>query len=611
MLGEAGKQPELVNLLQQETEGNTFFIVEVVRTLAEEAGQLDQISRRRLPRTVFAGRMQTVIERRLQRVPAEAYPLLKVAAVAGRQIDVKLLRNIDLKINVEAWLDRCAEASVLEVQQGWWRFAHDKLREGVLLKLPADEQKRLHRQVAETIEQVYATDLSPFYPRLAYHWSQVVADEHPDPVLVSKAIDYLQKAGEQAVRSSANQEAVRFFNEAIDLLKTKPDTSSERIQQELTLQVALGNPLIATKGYASPEVEQAYTRARELVQQVGESPQLFPMLYGVWVFHYAGTKLQTARDLAEQFLSLAQRQQDPALLLTAHGIMGNSLLSLGEVASAQEHLEQSIPLYNPQQHRSLAFLYGEDPKMVCLAYLGLSLWALGYPDQALERSHEALALDREVSHPHSLAFAMAWTTLLHLFRRDGQAVQKQAKALIALSEEQGFGLWLMMGTFWQGWGLAEQEQITEGIPQMRQFLPALQGLVHGSYMVALLADVYRKVGQVAEGLTLLTEVLATVHRTGERFYEAEIHRLKGELLWMQGETEAAVERHYQQAIEVARQQKAKSWELRAVISLCRLRQKQGKIEEARQRLAEIYNWFTEGFDTVDLQEAKALLDELS
>jgi predicted ATPase len=276
------------------------------------------------------------------------------------------------------------------------------------------------------------------------------------------------------MQRSANAEAITQLNAALELLKTLPDTPA-RAQRELDLQVTLGPPLIATKGWAAPEVEKAYSRARELCQQVGETARLFPVLWGLWVFYYTREEFRKAHELGEQLLTLARQAQDPALLLEAHMALGSILHPLGEFTSARMHQEQSIALYDLQQYRSLAFLYGGvDPGMCDLAQMAWTLWILGYPEQALERSRDAVALARELAHPHSLVHALCFATELHQFLRDRQAAQEQAEANISLSTEQGFPFWLARGTITRGWVLSEQGHGEEGIVQMCQGLTAYQ-----------------------------------------------------------------------------------------------------------------------------------------
>ena len=322
---------------------------------------------------------------------------------------------------------------------------------------------------------------------------------------------------------------------------------------------------------------------------------------------------QTARELAEQCLNLAQRVQDPALLVVAHHTVGGTSCFLGEVALACTHLEQGLALYNPQEHHVLAFRYGLDLKIWCLSYAAWSLWLLGYPDQALTRSNGAITLAQELSHPISLAAALAYAAWLHHSRREGAAAQECAEAAILLSREKGFVQYMSIARSLRGWALAMQGQGEEGIAQLHQGLAAVRAAGSGldwPRFLLLLAEAYGSVGQLEAGLSAVTEALATVHKTGERWWEAELYRLKGELLLaLSAEKHTEAESCFHQALDIARRQQTKSLELRAAMSLARLWQGQGKHAEAHELLAPIYDWFTEGFDTVDLQEARALLAE--
>ena len=365
----------------------------------------------------------------------------------------------------------------------------------------------------------------------------------------------------------------------------------------------------------APDVERVYRRALDLCQLVGETPQLFPGLWGLWVFYGSRGDLQTAQELAGRLLRLAQSVQDPALLLEAHHALWATALWRGEVATARAHAARGLTLYERQQHQSLAFRYGgHDPGVCCRDFGALALWVLGYPAQASQRSQDALALAHTLSHPFSLAEALGYTTWLAEFRREESAVRAQAEALMALSQAHGFSYWLAQGQILWGWVLVMQGQGEEGITQIRQGLAAYRATaeVGQPYYLALLAEAYGKVGQSAVGLGVLDEALAAVHKTGARVWEAELYRLKGELLLARcAEQHTEAETCFRQALDVARRQEAKSLELRAGMSLARLWQRQGKRAAARELLAPVYGWFTEGFDTADLQEAKTLLEELS
>jgi predicted ATPase len=489
--------------------------------------------------------------------------------------------------------------------QAKYIFKHALIQDAAYESLLKSKRQQYHQRIAQVLEERF--------PEVVETQPELLAHHYMGAGLSKQAIRYWQKAGERGIGRSAYVEAMSHLTRGLELLKTLPD-SPERAELELVLQTILGPALIAIKGFAAPEVEKAYTRARELCQHAGETPQLFPVLWGLYVFYLIRAELQTARGVAEQFLNLAQSLQDLAALVVAHRSVGVTLFYIGEFTSAREHLEQGIALYDSQQHHSYTFLYGFNPKVVCLTHVACTLWHLGYPDYALKRSNEALTLARELSHPLSLALALSQTAMFHQFCREGEATQERAEAAITLSTEQGFLYWLAMGTILRGRVLAEQGQGEKGVIQMRQGLAAYRATgaeLARPYFLALLAEAYGKGGQAEEGLTVLSEALTAVHKTGERWWEAELYRLKGELLLaLSKENQAEVEACFCQAIDIARHQSAKSLELRAVMSLSRLWQKQGKQEEARQVLAEIYGWFTEGFDTADLQEAKTLLEEL-
>ena len=374
-------------------------------------------------------------------------------------------------------------------------------------------RKRLKRSTTATLDDHYS--------ELAHHYTRSGNTQ--------KAVEYLHLAGQQAVQRSANAEAITHLTTALELLTTLPDTH-ERAQQELMLHVTLGVPLQATRGFSSPEVKATYIRARELCQQVGKTRQLFSVLFGLRTFHLVRGELHAARELAEQLLGLAQREQDPALLLEAYRALGSTLFHLGEFGAARAHLEQSLTLYDPQRHRSHVFLYGMEPGVLGLSYAALVLWHLGYPAQALEKSKAACTLAQELSHPFSLAIARVYAALLHQFRRERALTQEWAEAGIALAREQGFPVWLGQGAVLQGWALAEQGQSEEGITQIRQGLATYQAIGAGifqSYSLALLAEAYGKAGQAEEGLAALAEALTVVDNSGEQFYEAEMYRLKG------------------------------------------------------------------------------------
>jgi len=371
-------------------------------------------------------------------------------------------------------------------------------------------------------------------------------------------------------------------------------------------------------------VVQAYTRARALCSQVGETPAHFPVLFNLCLFHAARAEHQTSRALGEQCLELAQRGQDELLLRLAHLPIGNSWFYLGNLALACTHLEHTLTRYDPAQHHGLAYRYGGiDPGITGLGYYAWTLWLRGYPAQARAHSAKALGLAQQLTHPYTLARMLYYDTLLGQLRRDAPAVRHQADAAITVATAQRFALVQALGPILRGWAIAVQEHKPEGLVQIQQGL-AMYRLTGAEFQrphfLTLLAEVAGLLGQPEEGLAALDEALTLVEQTEERYYEAELYRQRGELLLRhaaQSHTaQDSQEQHdaeacFQHALAVARRQEAKSLELRAATSLARLWQCQGKHAEARELLASVYGWFTEGFDTADLQEAQALLDALA
>jgi predicted ATPase len=432
---------------------------------------------------------------------------------------------------------------------------------------------------------------------------------------LDKAVEYLGRAGQQAIQRSAHVDAINDLTAAIDLLQKLPD-SPERIQRELLLQLALGSALMTIKGFAAPEAERAFTRARGLCERLGDPPELFPALFGLLAVYLIRAELGAAHELAEQLLRRAQSARDPALLLLARFALGNTSLWMGKLLAAREHLEKAISLYDRERHWPLTFRYGGyDTGVSCLSYAAWTLWSLGYPDQALERGNEAIALAEALSHPHSLTFAEQFVGVLRKYRREARAAQSSAERAIALSAEHGFTLWLAWATTLRGWAIAAQGRHEEGIVQMQESLAAVRATgaeIGRPHDLSMPAERYMETGRLDNGLDALTEALAAADEHEDRHYEAETHRLKGELLLKQnGSNVDEAEICFRRAIEIARRQSAKSLELRATMSLARLLRDTGRRDEARVLLAVIYNWFTEGFDTADLKDAKALLEELA
>jgi predicted ATPase len=618
LLGPDVSLAPLKRVLIERTEGNPFFLEESVRTLVETGVLVGAPGAYRLaqalPTIQVPATVQAVLAARIDRLPPDAKRLLQTAAVIGPEVPLPVLQAVAAlpEATLHAALAQLQAAEFLYETRLFperaYTFKHALTQQVAYQSLLTSTRHQVHQQVAHVFETLCAETALTQPELLAHHYTEAGC---PEP-----AAAYWQRAGQRAMERSAYPEAINHLSKGLEVLKTLPDTPAHR-QQELNVQLALGPALIVTQGPASPAVEQVYARAQELCQQVGETPQLFPVLWGLWRFYSNRAEHQRARALGEQLLSLAQQVHDAALLLEAHHALWATLFWSGEFAAARAHLEQGRALYDPQQHHAHTLLYGgHDPGVCCLSHAAWSLWILGYPDQALQRVREALALAHELTHSHSLAIALFFAATLHQSRREPHAAHERAEACVVLADEQGFAQELARATVMRGWALAAQGQGAEGMAQMRQGMAAygtIGAVSARPYFLTLLAEACGSIGQTTEGLSLLAEALATVDRTEECGWEAELHRLKGEILLAQaGESQKVQEAEacFQQALAVARHQQAKSLELRAAMSLSRLWQQQGKRAEARELLAPIYSWFTEGFDTPDLQEARALLEKL-
>jgi class 3 adenylate cyclase/predicted ATPase len=633
LLGDAAALHPFKQLILAKTEGNPFFMEEIVQALREQGilvrdagvgvgAHVPLPADIHIPTTV-----QAVLAARMDRLPAREKELLQTLAVIGKEFPLSLLQQVvaQREDELHRLLSHLQAAEFIYEQPAFpeveYTFKHALTQEVAYQSVLGERRKVLHERTAQAAEVLFHSRLDDHYSELAYHYTRSGNTQ--------KAVEYLGLAGQQAVQRSANAEAISHLTTALELLNTLPETP-ERVQQELALQLTLGIPLQILKGHAAPEVGQTYNRVLELCRQVGETAHFFPALFGLWRFYLLRPDAQKAHEFAEQMMRLAQSSRDPSLLLEAHQALGASLLYLGELRQGRGHLEQGITLYDIQKHRSHAFLYGVDPGVYCLCFAAWNLWCLGYPDQALKNTQDALHLAHELAHPHTLAFALNITAMFHQFRHEETAVREQAEALLTLSTEHVFAYRAAVATIMQGWVLAAAGQTEEGVVRMQEGLAAQRATGSESvapYFLALQAEIYGKMGQPEEGLAALAEASALMQRTGEQWYEAELHRLKGQLTLQKFQVsgfkfqvpnpqalipnpQAEAEACFQRAIEIARRQQAKSLELRAVMSLARLWQQQGKKDAARQMLAEIYGWFTEGFDTKDLQEAKGLLEEL-
>jgi len=486
-------------------------------------------------------------------------------------------------------------------------FTHDRIREVAYGRLLRESQRVLHARITSSMETLYPDRLGEQVERLAHHAARGELGE--------KAVVYLRQAGAKAFANSAHSDALAYFSQARELL-VKLEAGANRDREELSLRLALGPTLQAMQGYATPEVEQNYARAGQLADEVGAPVQQFQARWGTWLVSSHRANADTALELGRELLARAERLDDPALLLEGHHALWPVLVWLGKADEAQHHLDRGMALYDKARHRSHAFVYGgHDPGVCCRKVASWASWILGYPERGLEESVASLDLSRELAHPMSTVVALAWACVFRDLRREFPAVREHARELIALSTEQDTPQWLAAGTIIDGAARAELGEGTDAIAQIRRGLAAYGSTgaqLFSPYFLSLLARACSKIGQPHEGLRVIGQALDIARRTGERVWEAELDRLEGELrLAADPDDVAEATECFRRAIEIARGQAARSWELRAASSLARLLGAAGQRDEARRTLAGVYDWFTEGFDTPDLGEAKALLDDLA
>ena len=585
------------------SEGNPFAVVETMRALPE-GYVADPSTKLAVPRQV-----RDLIARHLEGLSERGRDLTTVAAVIGREFDFPLLCRAAGLEETEAAeaLEELVRRRVLHSVGERFDFTHDRIREVAYGRLLRERQQALHARIADSIETLYADRLAEQVERLAHHAAR--------GKLGGKAVGYLRQAGAKAFANSAHTDALAYFTQGLELLgKLAPGAARDR--EELSLRLALGPVLQNTRGYAKPEVEENYGRARQLADQIGTPVQQFQARWGIWLVASHRASAGTALELARELLALAERLDDPALLLEGHHALWPVLVWLGSAAAARPHLDQGMALYDRARHQSHAFVYGgHDPGVCCRKVASWASWILGYPARGLEESVASLRLARELDHPMSVIVALVWACVFRDLRRDFHEMGEHARALIALSTEHEAPQWLAAGTIIDGSVQAERGGGEVAIAQIRRGLAAYGSTgahLFVPYFLSLLARAYLKRGEPREGLRVIQEALERARTTGELVWEAELLRLEGELRLAGSPEDLAGARDcFRLAIEIARRQGARSWELRAALSLARLLAAEGERDEARRSLADVYTSFTEGFDTADLREVSAFLEELT
>jgi predicted ATPase len=586
---------EVIDQIADRTDGVPLFVEELTKSIIESG-----VSVVGIPASLHDSLLA-----RLDRL-ASVRLVAQIGAVIGRQFPYALLHAVSRlsEDELKAALGRLV-ASELVFQRGTppdaiYSFKHALVQDAAHGSLLRGTRQQLHAQIAEALETHFPDEME--------NQSQLFAQHYSEAGLVEKSVAYWGKAAHSSAARSVMAEAAAQLQKGLNQLALLPD-NPERQRHELEICSSLGAVLLVVKGYAAPETGRAYARAQELWERLGSPSEFLHVPYGQSSYHVYIGELDLALRLDEDLLRLNRQRNDAAGLVLGHLSSGRNLMVAGKFAASRSHLEEVLALYDPIPHRSLGHLH---PLTTSQAYLGNALFCLGFPDQALARGSAAIAEARRLAHPPSLAVSLALGTRLIALVGDYTVLDERAGQLVKVATEQGFRMWRAQGTIYRGWVKVKNGDVAEGISVLRSGSAAYRATGPEMWMphyIALPAGACEIAGQIEEAATLLEDALQTVERIGERWFKAELHRHKGELLLRQGHPEAA-EELYRKALSIAAEQGAKLWELRAAVSLARLRRDQGRQAEARDLLGTIYGWFSEGFDTQDLKEAKVLLDEL-
>jgi predicted ATPase len=605
----------------ERTDGIPLFVEEMTKALLEAGSEsAAQQTAAAIPSPTLAvpASLQASLMARLDRL-GPAKEVAQMGAAIGREFSHSLLAAVMRKPEAElgAALDRLIQAGLLFRQgvppHASYLFKHALVQDAAYGTLLREPRRALHSRIAETLEGQFA--------EIAESQPEILARHCTEAGLIEKAAGLWGKAGQRSLDRSALLEATAQLNRALAQIATLPGTAALR-REQIKLQVALANALMHTKGYAASDTNAALYQARlyiERAEALGEPPEdpllLFSVLYGFWAANNIAFNGDVVRDLAAQFLALAEKQAATVPLMIGHRLMGLSLLSTGYIAEGRAHHDEAIALYDPAEHRPLATRFGQDIGVAILCIRSWALWFLGYPDAALRDTEHAVNDAREIGQAATLTYALYHASGPHIWRGNYAAANALVDELIALADEKGILYWKALGMLQQAWLLALTGRASDAIEMLVSGMTArrLTGATAGgpSYL-SYLAEVYADLDQFNDAWRCIDEAITSVETTKERWWEAEIHRVAGKLTLMSPEPDAAkAEAYFERALTIAREQKAKSWELRAAMSMARLWRDQGRRNEARDLLAPVYGWFTEGFDTLDLKEAKNLLDELS
>jgi class 3 adenylate cyclase/predicted ATPase len=606
---------EIADQIVDRTDGVPLFIEELTKTVVEsgivtEAGDHYTVTGSVAPLAIPTSLHASLLAR-LDRLAATR-EVVQIGAALGRQFSHELISAV-ADMPQQQLDDALAQLLSAELifRRGMppnaeYTFKHALVQDTAYGTLLRSRRQQLHARIASILENQFPEIVETHPELLGQHFGEGGFEE--------KAIAYFTAAGERAVKRGANAEVVRHFRRALELLQGQPETA-ERNKAELKVLEKLGPALQAAHGFGAPEVERTYLRARDLCEQLEEPVELFKALWGLWLNTVGRERFEAARSIADELLTVAHRLDDRALLLEAHHAMCTTNLWVGDAQATRNHAEQGMRLYEREQHQSLAFLFGgHDPGVCCCMHTAMALWFLGYPDSARECSRKGLAMAREVSHIGTMLNELRFEGMINQLCGDVVTVREVAESMTSLSTEHGFPQWLAFGNILNAWALAQNggETPTGGLRAAISEYRRAANELYVPYFLALLAAIQLTYDESAEGLDTVVSALGLTGGKGSRLMDPEFLRLKGELLIaLDREATADAEVAFCQAIDIAQRQSSKSWELRATMSMARLWRDQGKRNEARGLLAPVYGWFTEGFDTLDLKKARALLEELA
>jgi class 3 adenylate cyclase/predicted ATPase len=610
VVGAKALPDEVTTQIVAKTDGVPLFVEELTKTVLEsgllaDAGDHYELSGP-LPPLAIPSTLHDSLLARLDHL-ALAKEVAQIGAAIGREFSHALLAAVADRPEVElqATLDQLLESELIfrrgTPPEATYSFKHALVQDvayGTLLK---SRRQQLHARIVQVMEEQF--------PEIAESQPELLAHHFTQAGLLAEAAAYWHSAGQRALQNSATLEAIAQLTRGLEALSDLSE-SAGRDRLELDLQVTLGGAQLAARGWAVSETGQAYERARELCDRLGETGQVFPVLWGLTVFHINRGEPCQGREIAEQMLRSAERAGDVAAQVASHRALSAALYHLGEWRSTRNHLEQVVALYGAMPNPPPPPLYAADHRAMALAFLAPTLYVLGYPDQGRARREEALTYAQGLGHPHSLALVLSRLCEYHCITHEWPILQDLAQVLAELGAEQRFSHYLATAHIFGGCALAALGRIREGVALYHRG-SAIRRVGFPLYE-AVLAEAYHKAGELADALRLLDEALDRAERTGERWFEAELYRLKAEVILSCPEHDSgAAEGCFRQAMKVAQEQRARIWELRAATSLARLWRDQGRRAEAHDLLAPVYGWFTEGFDTADLKDARALLDELA